>query len=109
MAIINCIECGKETSDKAETCPHCGVRIAEPVQNPNLCQKCNTPYITEQKNASFSPIFIISVPLFILGLLALLFNWVIGLLAIAVAFIIDYVGRKKKTVLICPKCRFEPY
>lgn len=25
MAIVNCKECGKEISDMAQTCPHCGV------------------------------------------------------------------------------------
>lgn len=25
MAIVNCKECGKEVSDKADKCPHCGV------------------------------------------------------------------------------------
>ena len=24
MALVNCVECGKEVSDKAEQCPHCG-------------------------------------------------------------------------------------
>ncbi len=27
MALINCPECGKETSDKATTCPNCGCPI----------------------------------------------------------------------------------
>lgn len=26
MALIKCSECGKEMSDKATTCPHCGAR-----------------------------------------------------------------------------------
>jgi uncharacterized OB-fold protein len=25
MALIKCPECGKQISDKAEVCPHCGV------------------------------------------------------------------------------------
>lgn len=136
MAMTNCSECGKEISDKATTCPHCGAPQSAPSQ-PALCQncgkevahntpicphckrvlnvsgdkcpKCNIPYITTQKDAAFSAIFFISVPLFIIGLVLLLFNWLAALLVIALAFIIDYVGRKKKTVLICPKCRFEPY
>ncbi|MDD5212605.1 MAG: hypothetical protein PHV62_09350 [Sulfuricurvum sp.] len=29
MALINCSECGKEISDKANTCPHSGA----PIQN----------------------------------------------------------------------------
>ncbi len=28
MAIVSCPECKKEVSDKAPTCPHCGVRLA---------------------------------------------------------------------------------
>jgi len=27
MALINCIECGKEISDKASACPHCGAPV----------------------------------------------------------------------------------
>ena len=27
MALINCFECGKEISDKATSCPNCGVPI----------------------------------------------------------------------------------
>lgn len=27
MALINCFECKKEISDKAEFCPHCGVPL----------------------------------------------------------------------------------
>jgi DNA-directed RNA polymerase subunit RPC12/RpoP len=26
MALINCRECGKEVSNEAESCPHCGIR-----------------------------------------------------------------------------------
>lgn len=28
MAIISCAECGGQVSDKAATCPHCGVVVA---------------------------------------------------------------------------------
>lgn len=28
MALIKCIECGKEISDKASACPSCGVPVA---------------------------------------------------------------------------------
>lgn len=27
MALIKCTECGKDVSDEAKTCPHCGVAI----------------------------------------------------------------------------------
>lgn len=29
MALMNCPECGKEVSDSAEQCPHCGFPIAK--------------------------------------------------------------------------------
>ena len=29
MALISCPECGKSVSDKAEVCPHCGIRLIE--------------------------------------------------------------------------------
>ena len=40
MALIKCIECGRDISDKAKCCPGCG----NPVSNSNICPecKCNT-------------------------------------------------------------------
>lgn len=35
MALIKCPECGKEISDKAETCPNCGYPIVEKVDEAN--------------------------------------------------------------------------
>lgn len=109
MAMINCSECGESISDKAASCPHCGAPVSGETNNTNQCPKCNTTYIAEQKNAKVSPILFISLPMFLGGILVLLFNWIFGLLIIGLAFVIDTVGRKKKTVLICPKCRYEPY
>ena len=36
MALISCKECGKEISDAATTCPHCGAPVIKDV----FCQKC---------------------------------------------------------------------
>lgn len=33
MALIRCPECRKEISDKAETCPHCGMPISSKKEN----------------------------------------------------------------------------
>jgi endogenous inhibitor of DNA gyrase (YacG/DUF329 family) len=30
VAIINCSECGKDVSDTATNCPHCGARVKKP-------------------------------------------------------------------------------
>ena len=29
MALIKCPECNNEVSDKAETCPHCGMKVCD--------------------------------------------------------------------------------
>ncbi|MES2973404.1 MAG: zinc ribbon domain-containing protein [Pseudomonadota bacterium] len=36
MALIACGECGKEISDKAAACPHCGAPLAAPTATPML-------------------------------------------------------------------------
>lgn len=33
MALVNCKECGKQVSKKAEACPHCGARLKSKRQN----------------------------------------------------------------------------
>lgn len=33
MALIKCVECGADISDKAEICPHCGCPILDSVEN----------------------------------------------------------------------------
>ena len=42
MALINCPECNKEISDKAEICPHCGYKLPkqEPMFQGVYCPKC---------------------------------------------------------------------
>ena len=42
MALINCPECNKEVSDKAEICPHCGYKLPkqEPMFQGVYCPKC---------------------------------------------------------------------
>lgn len=62
MALINCPECGKEISDKAVACPHCGCPInTQPRQEVAVedneeyvfCPKCMSTHVhTEQKGFS---------------------------------------------------------
>lgn len=33
MALINCTECGKDVSNKAVACPHCGAKPPKPTKN----------------------------------------------------------------------------
>ena len=45
MAIIKCPECGHQVSEKAPTCPSCGVRI---VGNIIRCQECGQVYFKDE-------------------------------------------------------------
>lgn len=40
MALINCNECGREISDKAVTCPHCGAPTSNANLNTKFCKHC---------------------------------------------------------------------
>lgn len=65
MALISCKECGKEISDSAATCPHCGVAlkeqkvVIEESQSPSIrCPKCGSSNLqaisdVKGKGASF--------------------------------------------------------
>ena len=35
MALIKCVECGKEVSSSAKVCPHCGIKL-----NLSSCPEC---------------------------------------------------------------------
>jgi len=113
MALIHCTECNKEISDKAATCPHCGAPTATAPSSPktidpNACMKCGTNYIAEKKAASFSPVVLLTAPMLLFGLVLLVYNWLAALIVMGLAFMIDHFGRSKKTVLICPKCGYQP-
>lgn len=48
MALVSCKECGKEISDTASVCPHCGAPVVKDI----YCQKCGTRV---PANVSFCP------------------------------------------------------
>ena len=43
MALINCSECGREISDKALSCPHCGAPTSTTPKNIKYCKHCGEP------------------------------------------------------------------
>jgi hypothetical protein len=65
MALINCPECGKDVSDSAKSCPHCGYEL-KPQKDPEV-QKLAQERIRKWKKKR-KPIFlIIAVVLFIIA------------------------------------------
>jgi len=43
MALITCSECGKEVSDKARTCPNCGVSLSATEETSSLSEAVSPP------------------------------------------------------------------
>lgn len=43
MALVKCSECGKEISDKAKKCPHCGNKVKEDISYVK-CNECEKKY-----------------------------------------------------------------
>ena len=87
MAMFNCPECGKEISDKANTCPNCGC----PLKNKKMKKKDNTV----KKNALkriFLKLFIIII--------------IINIGVIGIYFLTEKSrSYKKANVLPAGKCR----
>ncbi|MDR0726400.1 MAG: hypothetical protein LBF59_10405 [Prevotellaceae bacterium] len=49
MALINCSECGKNISDKAANCPHCGNPLNVKNEEYLCCPKCRSTKIHSQQ------------------------------------------------------------
>ena len=59
MALISCPECGKEISDKAVACPHCGNPMNPQVQQTQqeeylCCPKCGSRELHEEHTLDMS-------------------------------------------------------
>jgi len=50
MAIIKCLECGKDISNKALSCPNCGVPLNENISDDIISSKNETNNIEKPKN-----------------------------------------------------------
>lgn len=110
MAMIKCKECDKEISDKAGACPHCGAPLAaQPAAAPNAiaCPKCNIQLVPLTKPVSVSLAGFFGIAFVIVGLFALLFSPVFGIVTILVGVTISTFFRAKQTIMTCPKCHYQ--
>lgn len=51
MALFKCSECGKEISDKAESCPNCGCPVSAMIQKENKLNKNSDNKLSKNKKA----------------------------------------------------------
>lgn len=49
MALINCPECGKEISDRAGECPHCGYPLSESDRSNESVRRNNSDYLQKAR------------------------------------------------------------
>lgn len=55
MALITCPECGNQVSDKAEICPHCGIKIAGNIPLSQNKQNPHQPFVNDtRQNNNFT-------------------------------------------------------
>ncbi|MFA5616302.1 MAG: zinc ribbon domain-containing protein [Syntrophorhabdaceae bacterium] len=86
MPLIKCAECGKEISDKAFSCPHCGAPLNEEEQlnNPFRPKKVDLNIekfeITDKKWKKY---YALGIPLLAIGLPLFFYNLMMGVMGSA--------------------------
>ena len=65
--LIRCKECGKEISDKATTCIHCGAPLQKQVDNKQTVH-------VEETDKEIKVVQLVSTALFIIGMLGVFFT-----------------------------------
>lgn len=68
------------------------------------CPECNVALVATQKKKSLSVAGLIGALLFVIGLITMFVNVVVGILLMILALIISVVGRGSKTIMVCPQC-----
>lgn len=76
-----------------------GGGVREPV-----CITCKTRLVPVYRDARSGASSMLSVLVGLVGVIVILFNWMLGGIALIIAILIAIVGKKKQTVLTCPSC-----
>ena len=126
MALISCVECGKEISDRAKACPHCGVPLtddaaieptseveeeeveAEPIYCPNCRSKGKMAYATERYEKEVPKgSRILAWVLIVFGAPAVFVF--VGIVLVAGGVLILQYGKKDAHFLYCETCKVKSY
>lgn len=107
MALIKCPECNNEVSNKAETCPHCGIKIHTLETKNLLCKSEENIYSTPifstkslYNKGYWTGFTIYSVCIiFLLLFFWFLANLLVAFIVLAIMSIITHSGMKKAALL----------
>lgn len=108
MSLVVCEECGKEISDQAKACIHCGKPMVEEHEEVGTpCAACKAegnyvllgpPVVTKEvpTGAKFVAVILIIIGVF--------FILNIGIFFILGGILIFALGKKEERVMRCPRC-----
>ncbi len=104
MALITCSECGREISDVASSCPHCGYVMNKVSVN----QMKRTPLFSEQRSYALGVFLIAAGVIFSFGSLLLMVAFLpFGILGLIVCFAAIFSGVQQLNGIqkgTCPYC-----
>jgi hypothetical protein len=103
LEAIKCRFCGSDLKHDAGDNPSA---FSTSVPSALACSKCNVPLVSIQKNKAVSVTGLISVILFVIGVVVILSNVLVGAVLMILALVIGMAGGKK-TVKVCPNCNAE--
>ena len=112
-----CPFCAEIIKIEAVKCRFCGSALghgdgttsnvaAVPTPAALACEKCNVQLVAVQKRKAVSVSGLASVILFVIGIIAIMANVIVGALLMILALVIGMAGGKK-TVMVCPNCSAE--
>lgn len=89
MALIKCLECGKEISDKAVSCPNCG----NPIISTTINSQSNGKVEIEMTNKKWKKRSLIALGLFFLGWITMTKSVGLGFFIIFIAVCVGVTAR----------------
>lgn len=105
MALLKCVECGKEVSTRATNCPGCGAPVNAPVTRKNWepCPRCGSGRVNTGSGVWALPVVMLTGLLFLAAIVTIIAAPPLGLICVVAIFILQHLYRKHRS---CRDCRY---
>lgn len=109
---IECPDCGKEISERAVSCPHCGAPNQEPApENQDtsaiLCPNCKKAMVQKEEKSSVSPAGLFGALLFIIGIACLFFSAPMGIIIMVLGILTGLMSNRTHSSMVCVQCGYK--